>query len=159
MYKRILEFWMNERELKDLQKITPEFRDEANRYLEDLGKIENGIPSGLRSAEAGRVKQMLGEISAIRREKMFRTKTLEAPQEFLRDEEFSVSVPLEEPERAKDDGAKKILVRLLRDVASFVGADLKTYGPFKSEDVVLLPAQNADALIKRGSAAEIQRKA
>jgi DNA replication initiation complex subunit (GINS family) len=56
------------------------------------------------------------------------------------------------------EAAKRILVRLLRDVPSFVGADLKTYGPYKSEDVVLLPAQNTDALVKRGIATEIHRR-
>jgi DNA replication initiation complex subunit (GINS family) len=158
MYKRILDFWMNERELKDLQKITPEFRDEVKHYVEELGRIENGEPLGLRSAEAGRVKQMLGEISALRREKACMVKIAETALDILPDEDLTMPQQSGESVKPKDDGAKKILVRLLRDVASFVGADLKTYGPFKSEDVVLLPAQNADALIKRGIAAEIQRK-
>lgn len=159
MYKRILEFWMNERELKDLQKVAPDFRNEVNRYLEGLAQMENGTPSALKVAEAERVKRILDEISVLRREKICRGKALEETLSSPFDEEICQPVSPKEPEKAKDEAAKKILVRLLRDVAPFVGADLKTYGPFKSEDVVLLPAQNADALIKRGTAAEIQRKA
>jgi hypothetical protein len=158
MYKRILEFWMNEMELKDLQKVTPDFKNEVDKYLEGLGQMENGSPSALKVAEAERVRIILGGISALRKDKICRTKALDGTMESPFDDDIcQPSRP--EPEQAKDESAKKILVRLLRDVAPFVGADLRTYGPLKSEDVVLLPAQNADALIKRGTAAEIQRKA
>lgn len=54
--------------------------------------------------------------------------------------------------------AKKMLIRMLGDVPSLVGADLKTYGPYKKEDVALLPAPNAEALIKRGMAVEVTRR-
>jgi len=158
MYKRILEFWMNERELKDLQKAPPGFSDEVKRFLEDLGRSENGVPSKLRMAEGERVKHVLNEIATLRKEKACRVLAAEVvSDDTLFDDELTVPKQPKEPP-AKVEGAKKILVRLLRDVASFVGADLKTYGPFKSEDVVLLPLQNADALIKRGIATEIQRK-
>jgi len=53
---------------------------------------------------------------------------------------------------------KKILVRILQDVPSFVGVDMKIYGPYKAEDVVLLPEQNVEALIKRGVATIIERR-
>jgi DNA replication initiation complex subunit (GINS family) len=76
----------------------------------------------------------------------------------LFDDEIGLFKPLKEPEKVAEDSAKKILVRVLRDVPSFVGADLKTYGPYKTEDVVLLPAQNAEALIKREIATEIKRR-
>jgi DNA replication initiation complex subunit (GINS family) len=33
-----------------------------------------------------------------------------------------------------------------------MGVDMKTYGPFKAEDVASLPAQNADNLIRKGIA-------
>ncbi len=45
--------------------------------------------------------------------------------------------------------AKKILVRFIREVPAFVGVDLKTYGPFKPEDLAYIPAVNAEALAKR----------
>jgi len=102
----------------------------------------------------------LDDISALRRGKICRLmSTGKLPKDALLGEEEGLAKDSKEPEKPKSDGAKKILVRLLRDVPSFVGADLKTYGPLKSEDVVLLPAQNADSLVKRGIASEIQRKA
>jgi DNA replication initiation complex subunit (GINS family) len=161
LYKKIMEFWMNERQLQDLQKPPPGFKEEVDRYLENLVRMENGTVTSLKAAEAERVKAVLDDISALRREKICRLMSEgKLPKDaLLEGEGEGLGKPAKEPERPKGDGAKKILVRLLRDVPSFVGADLKTYGPLKSEDVVLLPAQNAESLVKRGIASEIQRKA
>jgi len=159
MYKRILEFWLNEKEVQDLQKPPPDFKDEARKYLEDLARMENGVPSKLKLAEVERVKHILNEISVLRREKICKaTVTGTVSDDMLFDDEIGLFRPLKEPEKVAEDSAKKILVRVLRDVPLFVGADLKTYGPYKTEDVVLLPAQNAEALIKREIATEIKRR-
>jgi DNA replication initiation complex subunit (GINS family) len=159
VYKRILEFWLNEKEVQDLQKPPPDFKDSVRKYLEDLARMENGVPSKLKLAEAERVKHLLNEISVLRKEKICKAAiTGTVSNDMLFDDEIGLFRPLKEPEKVAEDSAKKILVRVLRDVPSFVGADLKTYGPYKTEDVVLLPAQNAEALIKRGTAIEIQRR-
>ncbi len=155
-----MEFWINERQLQDLQKPPPGFKEDVDRYLEGLVRMENGTVSSLRAAEAERVKTLLDDISVLRRGKICRLMSAgKLPKDALLGEEEGLAEPPKEAEKPKGDGAKKILVRLLRDVPSFVGADLKTYGPLKSEDVVLLPVQNAEALVKRGIASEIQRKA
>jgi len=63
------------------------------------------------------------------------------------------------PEGLLEEAAKKpkrILVRLLRDVPAIVGADMRPYGPFKREDVAVLPAENALALVGRGVAVEVK---
>ena len=49
-----------------------------------------------------------------------------------------------------------MVVRFLKDVPSIVGVDLKTYGPFKSEDVASLPIENARVLIRQGLAVEVE---
>jgi len=48
-----------------------------------------------------------------------------------------------------------VLVRFLQDVPPIVGVDLKTYGPFKKEDVANLPRENAEALVKQGLAKRV----
>lgn len=50
--------------------------------------------------------------------------------------------------------AKKVL-RFLENVPSIIGIDMKTYGPFTAEDIASIPAENADALVKRKLAVEI----
>lgn len=51
--------------------------------------------------------------------------------------------------------SKSILLSFLKPTNSFVGTDLNNYGPFKIEDVGLIPFQNAILLIKQGIAKEI----
>ncbi len=157
MYKKIIEFWINEKENEELQRPPPDFMNGVERYLEDLGRAENGIPGKLREGEEKRIKWMLERIRSIRREKICKGVVSGTLVEgTLFEDEMLLFKP---PKRNDVEGvAKKILVRMLRDVPSFVGADLRTYGPYKAEDVVLLPAQNAEALIKRGIAMTVQRK-
>jgi hypothetical protein len=55
-------------------------------------------------------------------------------------------------------GCKEVVsmvVRFLQPVPSFVGDDLRTYGPFKFDDVGTVPSLNAKGLISRGFASEV----
>jgi len=51
----------------------------------------------------------------------------------------------------KGEDALKV-VRFTQPLPAIMGVDMKTYGPFKAEDVASLPAQNADNLIRKGIA-------
>ena len=150
---------MGERDSVDLQRPPRGFEDDLKRYIEGLGRAEGDLQSKLLQAESARAKVMEASFRAIRREKICTAFIGGKLDEALLFEDeanlFRQGKAAEVPAVA---GAKKILARLLRDVSSFVGADLKTYGPYKTEDVVLLPAQNAEALMKRGIATEIQKK-
>jgi len=48
------------------------------------------------------------------------------------------------------------VVRFLQAVPAIMGIDMKTYGPFEPEDVVSLPVENAENLIRRGIAKEVE---
>jgi len=39
---------------------------------------------------------------------------------------------------------------------SIIGVDLKTHGPFLKEDIAVLPYENAESLIRQGTAVEIR---
>lgn len=49
-----------------------------------------------------------------------------------------------------------VVVRFLKEVPAIVGSDMKTYGPFQSEDIAILPVENAKTLIKQKVAAEVE---
>lgn len=51
---------------------------------------------------------------------------------------------------------KIILVRFLQDMPTIVGPNMKTYGPFKAEDIASLPIENAETLISRGIVVKVQ---
>jgi DNA replication factor GINS len=57
---------------------------------------------------------------------------------------------IEERAPTKPAEAKLEVVRFLSDFPAIIGVDLKTYGPFKSEDIATLPTENASALISQG---------
>ncbi|MGD0319029.1 MAG: hypothetical protein ABSB56_04990 [Nitrososphaerales archaeon] len=50
---------------------------------------------------------------------------------------------------------RSVSVRLTKHIDELVGPDLRRYGPFEAEDVVSLPAADADILIAGGDAVEI----
>ncbi len=52
--------------------------------------------------------------------------------------------------------AKRTTLRFIKTIPAIVGADMKSYGPFKVEDVASLPAGNAKMLVKQGLAAVVE---
>lgn len=66
-------------------------------------------------------------------------------------------VAAENAEDKKDISKEYIVVRLLRDIPTFVGVDGRNYTLAK-EDVVVLSAVNAKALINRNAAVQIKMK-
>ena len=54
--------------------------------------------------------------------------------------------------------SRMVVVRFLTDTEAFVGGDMKVYGPFKREDVALIPAENAKILIRKGLAVEVETR-
>ena len=59
----------------------------------------------------------------------------------------------EEPLR--ETKSKMAMLRFLKEVPAFVGIDMRTYGPFKVEDVGNVPQPNVESLVKAGYVAEI----
>ena len=51
---------------------------------------------------------------------------------------------------------KRAVLRFMKDVPAIIGADMKTYGPFKTEDVASLPIENAKILVRQGLAEKIE---
>jgi len=59
------------------------------------------------------------------------------------------------PQFEKQEGNLKV-VRFLQPLPAIMGVDLKTYGPFKTEDVASIPAPNAENLIRKGIAKVVE---
>ncbi len=45
-----------------------------------------------------------------------------------------------------------VLVRFLADHAQLVGVDLRTYGPFRADDLATLPLENARVIVRKNGA-------
>jgi DNA replication factor GINS len=51
---------------------------------------------------------------------------------------------------------KRLPLRFTKAIPAIMGADMKSYGPFKAEDVASLPALNAQILVKQGLAVLVE---
>ncbi len=61
-----------------------------------------------------------------------------------------------EPSNLPEKRKGKLLLRFVKDMPSIIGVDLKTHGPFLKEDIAVLPYENAESLIRQGTAVEIR---
>jgi DNA replication initiation complex subunit (GINS family) len=52
--------------------------------------------------------------------------------------------------------SRYIVIRFLEPMEQFMGVDMKRYGPFRREDVAVLPFENARSLIENNHAMEVQ---
>ena len=60
--------------------------------------------------------------------------------------------PQQREEKRAGEDLNKVSILLLEDVPSFMGTDLKEYGPFQKESRASLPAQIAELLVNRKAA-------
>ncbi|HDN96186.1 MAG TPA: DNA replication complex GINS family protein [Thermoplasmatales archaeon] len=83
-----------------------------------------------------------------------------APENLTREEKIFydslVTLLKEHRKRAFESGEKEfIIIRVLEDIPQFVGSDMKKYN-LRKEDVIALPPDLANILIKRGAAEEVK---
>ena len=81
----------------------------------------------------------------------------------IREQEIQTTQPspVRMPTRSSESQLEKEpptikIVRFLQPLPAIMGVDMKTYGPFKAEDVASLPAQNAENLIRKGIAKMVE---
>lgn len=181
-YGRLLEAWMRELERDGLQQLPESFYKEMSEYISRLREQARMLEHGtMRSRIALREKEyaerMLRELFNVRLRKIVSTEVdgaqMEAsallPEEKLFHSELR-RILHEHRERLKSillgrppsiearptiRGDYKV-VRFLEAVPAIIGVDMRTYGPFKPEDVASIPVENAESLIRRGVAKEVE---
>ena len=57
---------------------------------------------------------------------------------------------------AQKTKTRLVSIRILKEVDQMVGSDSESYGPFKPEDIVTIPFENAQTLIKDDLAVKIR---
>jgi len=182
MYNRLHWAWRKERENTDIQKLTEDFYAELADYVKTLREEsrmldEKTVKGKLLECERKNVERMIEELIRLRYRKALRKamagKTVR--KEILTKEEVKLHgeiLPLAEAyeefmedvlrghlsSMKRKEKSKKVLVRFLQEIPAIVGSDMKTYGPFKSEDIATLPVENARALMKQGVVVEVKAK-
>jgi DNA replication factor GINS len=176
MYDELYAAWRREIEESTLGSLPPDFYARIANYLtqiiaENKQLDKKSVKASLLDHEALNVKQMLEELIWARYSKIVKTVTQnqKLPSEQLTIDEAKIFEPfaafteayqkfsknLLQGQAEKIDtqvASKRLVLRFVKNIPAIIGADMKTYGPFKIEDVASLPAENAKILIKQGLA-------
>jgi len=180
MYNELYEVWRQELEDVEPVKLPDDFYLRVADYLKKIREEsrmldKRTVKANLLKKEWQNVKRMLHEFLQKRYKKLIRKVAYgeKIPMDALTTEEkkiFSDVSPFAEAFRtfAKsliqghfleikvEKGSKIVVLRFLKDIPAIIGSDLKTYGPFKAEDVASLPAENAKILVKQKLAEKVE---
>jgi DNA replication factor GINS len=181
-YDRLLEAWMKERHGAGLQPLPEGFYAEMTGYVSELREqtrmLDKGSMRGrIAEKERENAERMLRELSGLRLRKVVEAELDGAAVagSSLTREERALQADLRRLLSSHEDRLKSILmgrppkveakpppgpglkvVRFLQAVPAIMGIDMKTYGPFKPEDIASIPSENAENLIRRGIAKEVE---
>jgi DNA replication factor GINS len=182
MYDQLFEAWKKEKENAEIQPLSKGFYADLAGYVRKIREEkrmldERTVRGRLLQQEEERVKRLVEELVQTRHDKMFdtvskgeslSTTALAKEEESLyRDasaqtdsfQSFMKNLLLGRlPQETKTNTPGLMIVRILQEIPEIVGADMKTYGPFKPEDIASLPKENAKTLIKQGIAAEVETR-
>lgn len=176
MYNELCEVWKRELENVDLRGLPPSFyftiADYVRRLREENRMLDKrAVKANLLRNEMRNVKRMVRELVRARYRKIIKSVAHgeQIPHDVLTVEEEEIykrMLPCAEalsglatdilhghvPKVNVEQKHKRAALRFLKDVPAIIGADMKTYGPFKVEDLASLPIENARILIKQGLA-------
>jgi DNA replication factor GINS len=180
VYDELYEAWAKERKTTEIQALPKDFYSQLAEYIKKMKNEsrmldEKTVRAKLLRREFENVKRMVKELVRMRYEKVFK-KTMNGEaiaKEALTQEEEKllgeVSPSLESyqtllkdivngrlPQVKVKEEPKRIVLRFVQGIPAIIGADMKTYGPFKPEDIASLPVENARILIKQGVAVEVK---
>jgi len=182
VYDELYEAWKKEKESVEIQKLPRNFYARLADYVKKMREESRMLDAKTTKAklmkrELKNVKSMVEELIRLRYEKALKKAVAgePVPREILAEGEkklYGQIFPLAEYYQTflkdvlqgrlsrleKKEKPKKMLVRFVQEIPAIVGSDMKTYGPFKPEDIATLPTENARILIKQGVAVEVEAK-
>jgi DNA replication factor GINS len=182
MYDQLFEAWQKEKENAEIQPLPRGFYADLAAYLRKIREEkrmldERTVKGKLLLGEEENVKRMAEELVQTRYEKLMTkvskweivqvTALAEEEKSLYRDaasqaDNFQAFTKkllqgrLTKEPKPKTKPASLMIVRILQEIPEIIGSDMKTYGPFKPEDIASLPKENARTLIKQGAATEVE---
>jgi len=183
MYDEVYDAWKREEENADLQPLPKDFYTRLAAYVKRIREEsrmldENTAKAKLIKHELRNTHRLVESLVKLRHKKIFdatvsgqtiASETLPVEEEKLRQrmvpvaefcQEFLKDIRMGRLTQSESmrETPRRVLVRFLKDTPAIIGADMKTYGPFKPEDIGTVPAENAKVLVKQGIAAKIDYK-
>ncbi|MHA1145923.1 MAG: DNA replication complex subunit Gins51 [Candidatus Helarchaeota archaeon] len=184
MREKLYKTWFSERETKKLKKLDPALFSKVQEYISNLENLKKNLEKDdnqtreLVETEINNISEMLEDLKKCRKEKIVQFVFEGEPVDkvILTREELAFFEALQAPLEKKEDEQKPIpvekistsdsaversqsvpltLVRITQDAPASMGSDLLSYGPFKKEDIIYLPSDNAKIKIQNNAAKEI----
>jgi DNA replication factor GINS len=177
IYDETIEAWRREFHSPELQELRPEFFRDVAAYVRRLKEAQRNLDQRslkaiLLEEEMSRIERLMVQLVDRRVSKIWNASqsniqfTAHASEKWAQDELSTLSrhyrkfkedavqgiEPSNSPEKKKDS----LLLRFVKDMPSIIGVDLKTHGPFIREDIAIVPYENAESLIRQGTAVEIR---
>ena len=180
MYKELNEVWKRELEDDELERLSPDFYSRIADYLRRLKEEsrmldKRTLKATLLKKEMRNVKRMIQDLIRTRYKKLIKkaAKDEKIQSNVLTVEEEKIYAGFSLLAETYWSLAKSIIrgyvpkvdveqerirtvLRFLKDVPAIIGTDMKTYGPFKVEDIASLPTENAKVMIKQGLAEKVE---
>ena len=181
MYSALYKIWYDENRLDEIQSLDDRLLDNIRKYVKALTNLKNKtddkIAVLLLDEEIINIRFMLENLFELRMSKLFSAirEEREVKKHHLTNNERKIYETTNDLYQKGSDafysaahGTKLkdfdnffrqyIPIRIIKEMSAIVGADLKTYGPFKPEDITVLPKKNAETLIKHKFAVGIEIK-
>ena len=152
---------LRETENDSIQEIDPNSYREISDFIGNLKKQEfDGVESKIKDTLIQMATELTSLLIHIRLDKISKLDKIEF-ENLLDEEKFIVDSEEEKRERiemilSQNHKTKTVVIRFLKEVDEITGADLETYGPFKSEDIATIPYENAQALISKNIATKVR---
>ncbi|WP_455276760.1 DNA replication complex subunit Gins51 [[Eubacterium] cellulosolvens] len=184
MYNELFNIWKKEKTNDELQYLESDYYQQLISFLTKIKGNkkdfnDENLEQTLSKKELHKIEKLVLETIELRFQKMVKaiSSGIQVPSKVLTKEEKTIYEELmkgfqffknfknqmirdEIDKKSESDESPiedtKILVRFIEDVPSLIGVDMKTYGPFKKEDIAMLLVDNAKVLIDRGAAVNIK---
>ena len=181
-YSQLLVVWRAEKNSSLLQPLEEGFFNEMSRSVIQLREQENrhekdSIWNRIIKREKENSTKMLSDLAYLRLKKIIIsvlegktiiTSSLTKEEKGLHsdfrrslvehDNRIKSSISDIAPKKEGEPISRKDfkVVRFIKALPAIMGIDMKTYGPFEVEDIVSIPVENAENLIRKGFAKEVE---
>lgn len=160
------------------EKLTPLSNDVYSRvaaYMQNLRRTASSNNSDVTNRLISKQVEMIdGTIRRLLNIRVQKAIAQSATQQLLPEERYVCSVAIEFQQRKeafleavingqpsfvgmayRNEMGKSVTVRFLKPVTEIVGFDLRRYGPYKPQDIAVVPSANVDVLVANGEAVVI----
>ncbi len=178
MYSSLYKIWFEESHSKEIQRLNDQILEKIGEYVKEISKLkhktDDKIVKTIIDEELKNINFLLDDLFRLRIEKIFGTIKIDekidtnsltsdeqrfyetANELYQKCSEKYLSAARGSALKESDNFFNQyVSIRILKNMNAIVGADLKTYGPFKAEDVAILPRKNAESLIQHEYAEKI----